>query len=718
MDHSPLYSPDQQQLHESRIHLSGEQKSRIREITLGIDTVDSTVLEMAGDDVLKTLENNHPLNRLLENEQKELIGYIACEDFVHGEAYVKYLATSGGTGRNLLREIPEYAKKAGYTKINFHGWNERLNHVLEHFGFTRLRTDTMGELAADFYELELSKVKTSKQVEQERRDAFERKYLSKIRKDYEQTLATFSDKVPDGESVTPRQEKERAITKAYQDLSVRLSRVEGFVFGELQQAVLKLKLARHFQQNDVVDANTLYDALIESPKFLATDKGSLHRVLETHEQKTIQKIAELRRRKAEQTGEEGLNPFEWVCTTASGNYALARLLNMPHLEEESRYMDHCVGTSDSYISKMKRGDVEIFSLRTAPKINPETDQLTQDEPVITIEYNVRTGVIEQMKKKGDDEYLDPHDPFYNDVIDALRQLKGTHTDIGKPRDIKGIAESEVQNLPAVKPMHLLTDQGEVSWEDFAPTQDTLVLKTGTIDLSANAPKEVLSKMLRLFAGLEIPPNTIARSPEEVEQLGASTKAYVGPLAPNIFAKIAEFNIEHIYASFPEGGIRREKVDVGGGTSEMLEEEMSKQGVQFPNVKWMLDHEVFQRSIRIEDPKEPDYRKWLLKPREQMNLIRLTVADLGFPDGATTEQILARAVALGLDLCPPEVGPYYRLQYTDQPMNEWVRIGMKPIPDRGDSGRVFSVERSWLDDVWANPGDHWRAVNLFLFRLRK
>ena len=348
---------------------------------------------------------------------------------------------------------------------------------------------------------------------------------------------------------------------------------------------------------------------------------------------------------------------------------------MPHLEEESRYMDHCVGTSDSYISKMKRGDVEIFSLRTAPKINPETDQLTQDEPVITIEYNVRTGVIEQMKKKGDDEYLDPHDPFYNDVIDALRQLKGTHTDIGKPRDIKGIAESEVQNLPAVKPMHLLTDQGEVSWEDFAPTQDTLVLKTGTIDLSANAPKEVLSK-------------------------------------------IAEFNIEHIYASFPEGGIRREKVDVGGGTSEMLEEEMSKQGVQFPNVKWMLDHEVFQRSIRIEDPKEPDYRKWLLKPREQMNLIRLTVADLGFPDGATTEQILARAVALGLDLCPPEVGPYYRLQYTDQPMNEWVRIGMKPIPDRGDSGRVFSVERSWLDDVWANPGDHWRAVNLFLFRLRK
>jgi len=134
------------------------------------------------------------------------------------------------------------------------------------------------------------------------------------------------------------------------------------------------------------------------------------------------------------------------------------------------------------------------------------------------------------------------------------------------------------------------------------------------------------------------------------------------------------------------------------------------------VRERLVYEILKGVNTVE--KETNVRKWLLKPREQMNLIRLTVADLGFPDGATTEQILARAVALGLDLCPPEVGPYYRLQYTDQPMNEWVRIGMKPIPDRGDSGRVFSVERSWLDDVWANPGDHWRAVNLFLFRLRK
>lgn len=45
---------------------------------------------------------------------------------------------------------------------------------------------------------------------------------------------------------------------------------------------------------------------------------------------------------------------------------------------------------------------------------------------------------------------------------------------------------------------------------------------------------------------------------------------------------------------------------------------------------------------------------------------MTVADLGFSEGATLPQIFERADERGLDLCPLELAPYFRLQYVDQP----------------------------------------------------
>ena len=718
MEKQPIYSPEQERSRDSRIELSDEQKEQIRNITLGVETVDPAVLEMATDDAVDTLQNNHPLNRLLEDDKGELIGYIACEDFIPHEAYIKYLATSGGTGRNFLREVPvflKYAKEQGYTKINFHGWNDRLNKVLERFGFTRLRTDTMGDLSADFYEIELAPVKTSEQVEQERREAFEQKYLAKIRKDYEKTLATFSDKIPKDEEgnltgeETPRQIKERAITGVYQEISTRLSTAPDFEFGDRQKAILKLKLARHFQSNEVVDINTLFDAVVESPKFLAKDKGSLHRLFETHEQKTIQKIAEMRKRKAEQTGEEGFNPFEWVYQTESGDYALARLLNMPHLEEESEYMDHCVGTSDSYINKMKRGEVEIFSVRTTPKKDPETKEMTQDEPVLTIEYNVKTGVIEQMKK-ANDEYLNPNDLFYNDVIEILKELRSTELDTGKPRVIRSIAKSETQHFPDPLSGHILIATSppaeqvtvEIPWEEYEVEYNSLVLKVGDIQVDQGTPKEILAKMLFVFQGLEVQSREIAQTSEEIDD---TTRVYLGALTPGIF-QILPDTVEHIYVAPDRKPILRQTIEVGGKTTEELQKELKDKGIKVSSyVKSMMEHEDFITSNEARD----------------LNTIRLSVADLGLEGSPTTDQVYARAIELGLELVPPEVGPYYRLQNMDQAMNDWVYMGMEQITDPDDNPRVFGVahleDGLWLGSSWAHPVSQWRPFDEFVFSLR-
>jgi hypothetical protein len=72
-------------------------------------------------------------------------------------------------------------------------------------------------------------------------------------------------------------------------------------------------------------------------------------------------------------------------------------------------------------------------------------------------------------------------------------------------------------------------------------------------------------------------------------------------------------------------------------------------------------------------------------RKELNLVVLSVAALGFgADGGTLADIHARAVRLGFELCPEEVGPQLRLQYLNQPVGEFLHVAMKPqLTYRGD-----------------------------------
>ena len=114
----------------------------------------------------------------------------------------------------------------------------------------------------------------------------------------------------------------------------------------------------------------------------------------------------------------------------------------------------------------------------------------------------------------------------------------------------------------------------------------------------------------------------------------------------------------------------------------------------------------------------------LEEKEMFSLVRLKVGDLGFPQGKypTTDEIYKRIEELGLELCPPETGPQYRIKYTNQPMGELFRVGMKQIADRDDHPYVFSLLRRedglWLDVYWAIPTYEWYPEHEFVFRLRK
>ncbi len=106
----------------------------------------------------------------------------------------------------------------------------------------------------------------------------------------------------------------------------------------------------------------------------------------------------------------------------------------------------------------------------------------------------------------------------------------------------------------------------------------------------------------------------------------------------------------------------------------------------------------------------------------LDLVRPSVADLGFPKGATRKDIYNRAQDLGLGLCPAEVGPQLRLQYPDQPAGEWLFIGMEPIAVSDGGLSVFRVERDgddrWLHGSYGHPGDVWSPGGRWVFVRRK
>jgi hypothetical protein len=209
------------------------------------------------------------------------------------------------------------------------------------------------------------------------------------------------------------------------------------------------------------------------------------------------------------------------------------------------------------------------------------------------------------------------------------------------------------------------------------------------------------------------PQQIAISKEEVIN-NNDIKVYVGPFFKEL---INRDNIEYIYTEFLEKRIEKFNLTIGEKNKEQIQQELDE-----------------RREIKdYNDPKQIiNYAQGLLNhedfkinpEKKELKLIKLSLVDLGFSKGATWEEIIAKGEELGLTLCPPEVGPLFRLNYQeltghDQPKNEWVVISMNPISDPDGNDRVFDVsrydngERS-LHCHWTAPDSHFRTVYCFLF----
>lgn len=218
---------------------------------------------------------------------------------------------------------------------------------------------------------------------------------------------------------------------------------------------------------------------------------------------------------------------------------------------------------------------------------------------------------------------------------------------------------------------------------------------------------------------ECQPEQIAYGREEYEQVvkdNKIVKAYVGPLFSGIFS----LELEHIYTNFPEGRIERAEMTIGRKTKEDIIQELY-QRAKLDNSEEKIYFTGYAQSLMD----NPEFT--ITEKLEQIDLVRLKVRDLGFLKGAAVQEIYAKAEELGLELCPPEVGPSLRLEYEkvfkrEEPRGIWLNIGMKQINDSDDDPNTFSINRSfgkrWLGSNRAEYSGRWGSKAEFIFCTRK
>lgn len=133
------------------------------------------------------------------------------------------------------------------------------------------------------------------------------------------------------------------------------------------------------------------------------------------------------------------------------------------------------------------------------------------------------------------------------------------------------------------------------------------------------------------------------------------------------------------------------------------------------------HGAYRKALESSGFRIGDYAGQILKKISvsqtpiEVDLVRLTVAELGFQNGARRDAIYARAIELGLELCPAEVGPALRLVYQEP---AYTVVGMEPITDSDDGLGVFRVNTDsddrWLRSDYGKPDHFWCGNRQWVF----
>lgn len=127
----------------------------------------------------------------------------------------------------------------------------------------------------------------------------------------------------------------------------------------------------------------------------------------------------------------------------------------------------------------------------------------------------------------------------------------------------------------------------------------------------------------------------------------------------------------------------------------------------------------------------DFRFTCLSQKHVIEIIPLSVAELGFSEGATYGQLTAKAFESGLAECPLELAPYLRMQFLEQPEGAVeislthglappgsITVASSPLDDRDHTPKGFYLRRVvgvlWLRGYWSSSSYVWNPQDVFVF----
>ena len=106
-------------------------------------------------------------------------------------------------------------------------------------------------------------------------------------------------------------------------------------------------------------------------------------------------------------------------------------------------------------------------------------------------------------------------------------------------------------------------------------------------------------------------------------------------------------------------------------------------------------------------------------KRSVELFAVSAADLGFKtDVVTLANVYARARELGFGLAPAEIAPQLRLQYPDQPIGEFLIIGIEPIKTWEGDPVILNVANGGAGLILigqdGRPGAEISVISRFVF----
>lgn len=142
----------------------------------------------------------------------------------------------------------------------------------------------------------------------------------------------------------------------------------------------------------------------------------------------------------------------------------------------------------------------------------------------------------------------------------------------------------------------------------------------------------------------------------------------------------------------------------------------------------MNKEKYLAAFKKDDIHVSDWAKDLIskiefqKEKETFDVEIVTVAELGFPDGATRQNIYEQAKEKGYDLLPAEAALAFRLAYKEKELFHWNLIGTEPIAHSdGDPGLLRAdrgADGRWLYAYYGSPDGGWGGDGGFAFAVSK